>query len=260
MHRQLPFSFSEEGSGRHFYPRIFDLRQVLAVPTDSNDTFLREVDENLRRDRLQDFFQKNAKWIALAVILFLAAAGGWIYWEQYQNKKAAEESEQLHAIFNDIAQNKRQTVPQRVEKLEKSGNDIVRATALFTSAALSLEKNDRTAAVAKYREIVNDKGLPDAYRDAGNIRLTALEFDTIKPDEVIARMAPLAKAGNPWFGSAGEMTALALLKQGKRAEAGRMFAAVAADTQVPGSIRARAVQVAGTLGVDASASMPPVQQ
>ena len=50
------------------------------------------------------------------------------------------------------------------------------------------------------------------------------------------------------------MTALALLKQNKKAEAGRLFAAIAADSQVPNTIRTRAVQVAGTLGVDASAS------
>ncbi len=56
------------------------------------------------------------------------------------------------------------------------------------------------------------------------------------------------------------MTALALMKQNKNAEAGRLFAAIAADQQVPNSIRSRAVQVAGTLGVDASASLPAMQQ
>jgi hypothetical protein len=49
---------------------------------------------------------------------------------------------------------------------------------------------------------------------------------------------------------------MAMIKQGKRIEAGRLFAAIAADPQVPESIRARSVQIAGTLGVDASASMP----
>ena len=232
----------------------------MALPTDSNDTFLREVDENLRRDQMQDFFKKNGKWLALAIILFLGATGGWIYWEQHQKKQSAEQSEQLHAIFNDIAQNKQQTVPERLEKLEQANGDVVRASAVLTDAALALEKNNRSAAVAKYRELANDKGLPQLYRDVGTIRLTALEFDTIKPEDVIARLEPMAKTGNPWFGSAGEMTALALLKQGKKAEAGKLFAQIAADSQVPNSIRTRAVQVAGTLGVDASASLPGLQQ
>jgi hypothetical protein len=236
------------------------LRQVLALPTDSNDTFLREVDENLRRDQVQDFFKKNGKWIAAAVVLLLAASGGWIYWQEKRNSEAAAQTEELHAVLTDIGSGRKQDIPQRIDALEKSHSDAVRASAMLTEAALALEQNNRAAAIAKYREIVDDKGLPQIYRDMGTIRLTALEFDTLKPEQVIARLEPLAKAGNPWFGSAGEMTALALLKQKKNAEAGRLFAAIAADNQVPETIRTRSVQVAGTLGVDATASMPALQQ
>ena len=49
---------------------------------------------------------------------------------------------------------------------------------------------------------------------------------------------------------------MAMLKQGRKAEAGRLFAAIAADNDVPDTIRSRAVQIAGTLGVDATASLP----
>ena len=232
----------------------------MALPTDSNDTFLREVDENLRRDQFQDFFKKNGKWIALAVVLFLGAVGGWIYWQEYRNKQSAEQSEQLHKAFTDISSGQRQTVPQRLAELEKSHSDVVRASAILTDAALALDQNNRTAAITKYRELAGDEGMAQIYRDIATIRGTTLEFDTLKPEEVISRMEPLAKAGTPWFGSAGELTALAYLKQGKKAEAGKLFAAIAADNQVPNSIRARAVQVAGTLGVDASASMPGMPQ
>jgi hypothetical protein len=249
----------KEAPGTRFSGHII-LRRILALPTDSNDTFLREVDENLRRDQFQDFFKKNGKWIALAVVLFLAAAGGFIYWQDYRNRQAAEQSEQLHAVFTDIAKNNRQTVPQRLGKLEQSHSEVIRASAMLTDAALALDTNNRTAAIAKYRALADDKSIAQVYRDVGTIRLTALEFDTLKPQDVVARLEPLAKPGNPWFGSAGEMTALAYLKQGKKSEAGRLFAQVAADNQVPNSIRTRAVQVAGTLGVDASASLPGLPQ
>ena len=49
---------------------------------------------------------------------------------------------------------------------------------MLTDAALALEQNNRSAAIAKYRELVDDKGLPQVYREVGTIRLTALEFDT----------------------------------------------------------------------------------
>ena len=137
------------------------------------------------------------------------------------------------------------------------GRNTALGIALMAGSMLIIPSSD---AIAKYREVANDKGLPQLYRDVGTIRLTALEFDTLKPEEIIARLEPMAKAGNPWFGSAGEMTALALLKLGKKAEAGKLFAQIAADNQVPNSIRTRAVQVAGTLGVDASASLPGLPQ
>ena len=232
----------------------------MALPTDSNDTFFQEVEENLRRDRMTDFFKSYGKWVAVAVVLFLAAIGGWIYWEEQQKRTSSDQSEKLHAVLTDLAAGKTQAVPQRVAELEKSHSDVVRASAILTDAAVALEKNNRSAAIAKYRELANDKGLAQPYRDVATVRLTALEFDTIKPEEVIARLQPLAKPGNAWFGSAGEMTALALMKQNKNAEAGRLFAAIAADQQVPSSIRSRAVQVAGTLGVDASASLPGLQR
>ena len=49
---------------------------------------------------------------------------------------------------------------------------------------------------------------------------------------------------------------MAMLAKGDRAGAGQLFARIAADKQVPQTIRARAVQIAGSLGVDATASLP----
>jgi hypothetical protein len=232
----------------------------LAVPTDSDDTFLREVDENLRRDQLRDWSRKYGWWLVGALVLFLAAVGGWLYWQERQRAEAAEDSELLSQIFTDIGTGKMATVPKRLDALADDGKGAVRATALFTGAAVALEQNDRATATAKYNAIANDDDLAAPYRDLGLIRATSLEFDTLKPEQVIARMEPLAKPGNPWFGTAGELTAMAMLKQGKKSEAGRLFATIAADAQVPPSIRARAVQIAGSLGVDASASLSAIDQ
>jgi hypothetical protein len=232
----------------------------LALPTDSSETFLKEVDENLRRDQLRDFFRTYGIWIVAAVVIFLAAVAAWIYWEEHSREQSAKESIELQKIYADISAGRVQTVPQRLQALEDSRSDVTRATAMLTEAAVALERNDRSTALAKYRALADDDGMAQPYRDLATIRATAIEFDTIRPEQVIARLEPLAKAGNPWFGSAGEMTALAYLKQGKKAEAARMFAAIAADRQAPETTRSRAVQIAGTLGVDASASTPGLEQ
>lgn len=232
----------------------------MALPPDSSDTFLREVDENLRRDQLRDMAKKYGWLLIVALVLFLAAVGGWLYWQERQRSEAAEKSEVLAQVYADIGTGKLGTAPQRLDALANEGEGAVRASALFTRAAVALEQNDRSTAISQYRQIAGDDDLPTAYRDLAQVRATSLEFDALKPEQVIERLQPLAKPGNPWFGSAGELVAMAMVKQGKRTEAGRLFASIAADQQVPDSIRARSVQIAGTLGVDASASMPVSQQ
>lgn len=232
----------------------------MALAPDSSENFAREVDENLRRDQARDFAQKYGRWLIVAAVLLLAAVGGWLYWQHRQDQQAQRQSEELSQVYGDIARNQVQTVPSRLQALGKSDNDVIRASALLTEAALALEKNDRATALNRFKQISGDGSLPQPYRDLAIVRSTTLEFDTLKPEEIIARLQPLAQSGKPWFGSAGELTAMAYLRQNQPERAGKLFAAIAADPQVPATMRSRAVQIAGTLGVDASASLPGISQ
>jgi hypothetical protein len=236
------------------------MRTVLANPTDPAESFVREVDENLRRDQMRDFARQYGPWLIGGILLFLAAVAGWLYWQDRQRKEAEAATETLSTVLADLGSGRDANVSERLQTLEKSGSEGISATARLTRAALALDKGDRKTALTEYRAIMEDDGLAEPFRELATIRLTALEFDQLKPEQIIERLKPMTEKGNPWFGSAGEMTAMAMLKQGRTSEAGRMFAAVAADNQVPQSIRSRAVQIAGTLGVDATASLPAAAQ
>jgi hypothetical protein len=232
----------------------------LAQPPDITDTFVREVDENLRRDRLRDFFKQNTGWLIGGVILFLALSGGTIWYQQHKEQVAEQHVEQLAEIYKDIGVGNTAKVASQLDDLAKSESKGVRASALFTRAAFALEQNDQKLAISIYQKIADDSSLPDSYRNAALIRETALQFDQLQPQQVIARLQPLTKPGDPWFGSAGEMTALALIKQGKNSEAGQLFASIAKDKDVPQSIRERSIQISGSLGVDSSSALGPQAQ
>ena len=235
------------------------MRIILALsPDSSSEAFLREVDEDLRRDQAQAFAKRYATIIAGAVLLFLAGIGGWLYWQDRQSKIAGADSETLTAAMDDIAAKLTATVGPSLDKLTNSPSEGIATEAKLAQASVALAGGNRASAIAIYRSVADDSGLAQPFRDLANLRLVTLEFDSIKPEAVIARLEPLAKPGTPWFGSAGELTAMAMLKQGRKAEAGRLFAAIAADNDVPDTIRSRAVQIAGTLGVDATASLPGI--
>lgn len=232
----------------------------MAQAPEISDTFLREVDENLRRDQLRDFLKAYSGWLIAGVILFLAACGGYIWYQQHREKRTQQEVEQLAQIYKDIGNGNTAKVPQQLDSLSNAGSKAVRASALFTRAAVAIQQNDLKLATATYKKIADDSDMPQPYRDAALIRQTAIEFDQLQPNAVIARLQPLTTPGSPWFGSAAEMTALALIKQGKTREAGQLFATIAKDKDAPEALRARAVQIAGSLGADASAALPPPAQ
>ena len=232
----------------------------MAQPPDITETFVREVDENLRRDRARDFGKKYAGWLIAAVVLFLGASGGWIYWQDYRAKQSEQAVDQLAQIYTALGKGQVQTAPAQLDVLAKNHSDAVRASAMFGRAALAIQQNNTKLAIAKFHEIAEDKSLPQSFRDLALVRQTALEFDTLGPEQVIARLEPLAKPDSPWFGSAGEMTAMALIKQGKTAQAGQLFGAIAKNDQVPEQVRARSIQMASSLGVDVSNAMPQTAQ
>lgn len=224
---------------------------MAVTPADQDQAFLREVDENLRADQLADFWKRWGRLLIAAVGAGLVALGAWLWWDNHSQKVAGEEGEQLQAAFNNIGAGDSAGAEKTLAELSGSRVDGYRAAALMSQAAIAVERNDIKGAVEKFAAIAKDGSLAQPYRDLALVKQTVLEFDQLQPQAVIDRMRPLATKDNAFFGTAGEMVAISYLRQSKRADAGKLFAEIARDAGVPDSIRQRAVQMAGVLGVDA---------
>ncbi|HEX8624480.1 MAG TPA: tetratricopeptide repeat protein [Allosphingosinicella sp.] len=219
-------------------------------PTD-NETFYREVDEELRRDQMKSYWERFGKLVIAGVLLVIAAIGGFIWWQNQKMVKAGERSATLVEAFDDVDAGRKKAAVPKLDGLVESGSDGHRAAALLTKAGLAADADDLKGAAALYKRVADDNGLARPYRDLALVRMTAAELDTLPPQAVIDRLKGLAVPGNPWHGSAGEMVALSYLKQGKPQQAAALFAAMAKDKKLPDTLRSRATQMAGSLGVDA---------
>jgi len=209
---------------------------VALTPTDrrdaSDEAFLREVDDAVRAGDLAHFWTRYGRWMLLAIVLGLAAFGGWIYWQNQQQAAA------VAAAKADLG------------TLTTADQPGYRAMSQILLANIAAAEGNSKKAVADYAKIAKDESLPEAFRNLALIRQTTTEYETLSPQAVIDRLKPLAKPNTPWFGSAGEMTALAYMKMGKDELAGPIFAQIAKQEDLPQTLRARAQQMAGALGVD----------
>lgn len=229
----------------------------LAVTPNTDEAFLREVDEELRRDQLASVWTRYGRWMVGAVVLALAAFGGFIYWQYHQAEVAGDQGEKLQKVYDDlVAQNVAATkVP--LDDLAGSKVPGYRAMARFTQGDILLQNKDLKGAAAKFAEIAGDASAGQPIRDLALIRQTSAEFDTLKPDVVVSRMRSLAAQGNPWFGSAGELVGAAYIKMNKPDLAATLFRQMANDETVPESIRHRASTLAETMSAGA---VSPVEE
>ncbi|WP_374943750.1 tetratricopeptide repeat protein [Sphingomonas sp.] len=224
----------------------------MAVTPANNEAFFREVDEELRRDRAARFWRQWGLWVLVAIVVGLAAFGGWLYWQHRRTVAAGVEGEQLQSAYQSLAAGNTAAAGAPLSTLAQSRNAGYRALATFTQADILLEKKDTKGAIAKFASVAGDAAVAQPFRDLALIRQTVAEFDALKPQVVVDRLRPLAVPGGAWLGSAGELVAAAYLKMGRRADAGQMFARIAADSNVPETLRQRAVQMASAMNARAS--------
>ena len=212
---------------------------------------MREVDEALREDQLKDVLKKHGVLIGVAVVALLLAFGGWLWWRDNQKAEAGEAGEQYMVALDKVEAGR---LPQAYGDLELLARDApggTAAAAKLMQAGIVLEQGNRAQAGKLFAEVAADDDTPKPYRDLATIREVAVNFDSVPPETVIARLKPLATPGNAWFGAAGELVGAAYLKQGRNELAGPLFAQIAKDKTVPDTLRSRARQLAGLLGIDA---------
>lgn len=224
------------------------------TPTDkraaTDEAFLREVDDAVRAGDLENFWKRYGRWLVAAIVIGLAAFGGWIYWQNQQLAAAEKQGEQFILAVEKLQAGNLPAAKADLLKATSAEQPGYRAMAQILLANIAAAEGNTKKAIADYAKVAADDSLPQPFRDMALVRQTTAEFDTLSPQAVIDRLKPLAKPGTAWFGSAGEMTAIAYMKMGKDNLAGPIFAQIAKQEDLPQTLRARAQQMAGALGVD----------
>ena len=219
----------------------------MAVTPNTDEAFLREVDEELRRDQIVGAWKNYGRLIVGVIIAGLAIFAGVLGWRAWSHSASEKDALELQQAYDSIASGNTQAAKAPVDKLAGDGTPGYRALAKLLQANDLVAAGKTREAAAKFGEVAGDSAVGQPIRDLATVRQTQVEFDTLAPQAVIDRLKPLAVTDSAWLGSAGEMVAMADLKLNRTAEARAMFKLIAESDKVPDSIRQRAVQATQAL-------------
>lgn len=220
-------------------------------PSREDEILMREIDEAVRQDDTAQFFKKYGVALGAAITVLLAGMLGYWYWDSTREAELERQSEAIIGALDSVDANDFASASEKVAGLVENGSPGARTVARFLQAGAALEQGEIARAVELYAAVVADPDAPPPLRDLALIREVSANFDDREPADIIAKLDRLAVPGNEFFGSAGELVAIAHLEAGNRDEAGTLFAEIAKDEDLPDTLRSRARQMAGLLGVDA---------
>ncbi|MEM9579765.1 MAG: hypothetical protein AAF891_03695 [Pseudomonadota bacterium] len=211
------------------------------------DSFIDEVTEEVRRDRLFGYFKKYG-WIA--VVLVVAIVGGTAYNEWSKAQARAKAQNAGDAILGALEAN---APADRIAALDKvKSGDITpgaRAIVALLEAAEQSADGDDAAAQAALDLIASDGSLPEIYRQIAAFK-SASRKGSLSADERRQRLSALASPGQALRPLAQEQLALIDIEEGNTEAAIETLQGLVVDAEATAGLRQRATQLIIALGVE----------
>ena len=198
-----------------------------------------EVDEEVRRERLQKLWERYGNLVIAACILIVVAVGGWRGYQWWENKKAGESGTAFENALTLAQAGKHDDAEAAFAKLAVDGTAGYRSLARLQQAA-ELAQTDKNAAVKAYDDIAADKSVGQAIQDLAALRSGFLLVDSAPYSEMQQRLEPLTGADKTFRHSARELLALSAWKSGDMTAARQWTDMIITDPQSPQGSRSRA--------------------
>jgi hypothetical protein len=197
-----------------------------------------EVDEEVRREKLQQLWDRHQTLIIGAAILLVLLVGGWRLYEWYEAKQAAEAGTAFNSAMTLSTEGKHAEAEAAFAKVAQTGSANYRDLARLQAAG-EIAQRDAKAAVEAYDAIAADPRIAQTLRDLAAVRAGFLLVDTAPYEDIRRRLEPATAPDRAFRNSARELLALSALRANDTASAGKWFEMIVADPAAPPGLRQR---------------------
>jgi len=210
------------------------------VMNNSDDSFIREVNDELRSEQMQNVWRRFRPIIIGGAALIVVGVAGASLWEWWQARESSASGDRFIAAVKSAADAKHDDATKALEALSKDGFGAYPMLARLRLATLKAEKGDAKGAIADFTAIGKEASVPQAVRSAAKLRAAWLMVDNNSYEELASAVEELAAPSSPVRNSAREALGLSAYKAGNYAKAKEWLQLIIDDNDAPASAKTRA--------------------
>ncbi len=215
------------------------------------DSFIDEVNEELKRDRLFAMMRKYG-WIVVVAVIAIVGFAAWNEWSKSQAEARAQALGDaiIEALEEPDPGLRRATLQSLVDEQEGTGRGAGERIAILNLllAADSVERGEIETALPALQEVVRNESLPSSYRQLAQLKRTILGAETLPREEREATLTELAAPGQAFRPLALEQLALLQIETGDTAGARAQLDALLSEPDLSPDLRRRVAQLIVVLG------------
>jgi hypothetical protein len=205
------------------------------------DSFIDEVTEEVRRDRLFAMFRKYG-WIGVVLVALIVGGAAWNEWQKSREIARAQAFGDAMLDAMDLGAPEDRVAAVAAVPVDGS-QATVQALMLASDPAA-----DKAGALAALDKLIADASQPQLYRDLAVVRRVMVAGADSPLADRRAALDSVAAPGRAFRTLALEQLAYLLIEEGKKDEAIAAFAALMQDQEAPISLKRRAGQMITALG------------
>jgi hypothetical protein len=161
--------------------------------TNETDSFVNEVDESLRQDRMLALAKRYGPWLIGAFVIILVVVAAWLWWKDYRMDQARQHGDAYAAAQQLIEQGNLDQAKTEFERLTGEGPHVYRVMARLEHAAILETQGDLQGALAEFDRAAEEADDP-IMRDTARLRAAYIVADTQDFAAVQTRLQPLIES------------------------------------------------------------------
>lgn len=205
-----------------------------------DDQLFREVEEELRQERLKALWDKYGTMIVAGICAGVLVLGGVLYWRDWQVSKRQSMGDQYIEALRYSANGKNDEALKSLEELAKNGPAGYQQLSNLYIAGLKAEQGDLSEAQTLYKKVAEDPASDSILSEYAKLNLALLQLDGASYDQTKQLLSGFIVPGSAWRGIALETMALAALKSEKFEIAETHLKDIVNDKTTPVSLKRRA--------------------